>query len=127
MKRFAVAALATALLCLPACSSGSSGSSGSSASPEDLITVRITNTTGQLLSVSYTFARTPPSGLGTVPRGAEDLEFKFQWEPGRLEFVVEGPGALVTSNGVSSRRGDVFELRVGRGEARVTRIDSPSN
>ena len=123
MKRFAVAALATALLCLPGCSSGSSGSSGSSASPEDLITVRVTNTTGQLLAVSYTFARTPASGLGAVPRGAEGLEFKFPWEPGRLEFVIEGPGAIGSSNGVSSRRGDVFELLIGRGEARVTRVD----
>ena len=124
MKRFAAAVLATALLSLPACSSGSGGSSGSSASPEDLITVRVTNTMGDLFSLSYTFARTPASSLGTVPRGAEGMEFTFQWEPGRLQFIVDLPQGVLSSNGVSAGRGDVFELNVGRMEARLTLVES---
>ena len=91
--------------------------------PEDIVTVRVTNTTGELISVSYTFARAGAANLGTVPRGGENVEFSFPWEPGRLEFIVDQPRGVVTSNGVSSRRGDTFDLQVSRRQARATRIN----
>lgn len=123
MKRMLAGALAATLLCLPACSSGSSDGGGSTASPEDIVTVRVTNTTGDMITVSYTFARAGAAHLGTVPRGGENVEFSFSWEPGRLEFIVDQPRGVVTSNGVSSRRGDTFELQVSRRQARATRIN----
>jgi hypothetical protein len=126
MKRVFVVALAAALLCLPACSSGSSDGGGSTASPEDIVTVRVTNTTGDLITVSYTFARSGAAHLGTVPRGGENVEFSFPWEPGRLEFIIEQPRGVVTSNGVSSRRGDTFDLQVSSRQARATRLSEPS-
>lgn len=123
MKRIFAGALVAALLGLPACSSGSSDGGSSTASPEDIVTVRVTNTTGELISVSYTFARAGAANLGTVPRGGENVEFSFPWEPGRLEFIVDQPRGVVTSNGVSSRRGDTFDLQVSRRQARATRIN----
>ena len=124
MKRVATAVLATALLCLPACSSGSSSEgAGSSVAPEDLITVRVTNTSGDMISVSYTFSQMGAAHLGTVPRGGENVEFRFPWEPGRMQFLVEAPRGRLSSNGLSARRGDTFTLQVSRREARATRVD----
>jgi hypothetical protein len=123
MKGVFAAGLAAVLLCLPACSSGSSGGGESTASPEDIVTVRVTNTTGDVITLSYTFARAAAAHLGTVPRGGEDVEFSFPWEPGRLEFIVDHPQGVVTSNGVSSRRGDTYDLQVSRSQARATRVD----
>lgn len=123
MNRTFAAALVAALLCQPACSSGSSDGGGSTASPEDIVTIRVTNTTGDMISVSYTFARAGAAHLGTVPRGSENVEFSFPWEPGRLEFIIDQPRGVMTSNGVSSRRGDTFELQVSPRQARATRID----
>ena len=112
-------------LCLPGCSSSSEGG-GSDASPQEPLTVRVTNTSGDLISVSYTFAQTVATNLGTVPRGAENVEFRFPREPGRMQFVVQAPRGLLTSNGLSARPGDTFDVQVSRREARVTRVADPS-
>ena len=120
--------LAVVLLAVPACSSGSSSEgAGSTASPEDPLTVRVTNTSGDMITVSYTFSRSAAAHLGTVPRGGENVEFRFPWEPGRMQFLVQAPRGLLTSNGLSTRRGDTFELSVSRREARATRVDAPSS
>lgn len=123
MNRVFAAGVAAVLLCQPACSSGSSDEGDSTASPEDIVTVRVTNTTGDMITLSYTFARAAAAHLGTVPRGGEAVEFSFPWEPGRLEFIVEQPQGVVTSNGVSSRRGDTFDLQVSGRQARAMRIN----
>ncbi len=125
MKRFIYTALVASLLWLPACSSTPEGG-GQTTTPEDLIAVRVNNTSGDMVTVGYSFARSGVANLGTVPRGEEGVTFHFPWEPGRLEFAVRTPRSTMSSNGVSSRRGDTFELNVTRRDVRATRVDQAS-
>ncbi len=88
--------------------------------PEDGVTVRVTNHSGGPATVSYSFARTPASLLGSVGRLGE-AEFTFAWEPGPLEFVVDLQSGLLTSNRMSTRIGDVVLLDIGSYRAQATK------
>lgn len=88
--------------------------------PDEGVTVRVSNHSGGPASVAFSFARTPATHLGTVGR-LDEGEFTFAWEPGPLEFVVDLPGGLLTSNRLSPRRGEIVYLDISSREARVTR------
>jgi hypothetical protein len=105
----------TALLVASACG----GSSAPPPSPEEAVTVHVVNRTGELIAVDYTFARMEPFYLGSVPRG-EEADFTFSWEPGPLEFVVDLPRGLLTSNRVSAQRGDRILLEVTQRRAQAS-------
>lgn len=87
--------------------------------PAEAVTVHVVNRTGEVISVDYTFARMEPFFLGSVPRGGE-ADFTFAWEPGPLEFVVDLPRGLLTSNRVSARRGDRLLLEVTQRRAEAS-------
>lgn len=115
--RLTAASLA-ALLFLAAC--WGSGSEPPPPSPEEGVTVRVVNRSGEFISVGYTFARTEPSTLGGVPRMAEGV-FTFAYEPGSLEFIIDLPQGQLTSNRTSTRVGDRLVLEVDSRQARVRR------
>lgn len=94
--------------------------------PEEGVTVRVVNTSGEYIAVAYTFARMTPSHLGGVARGAEG-SFTFAFEPGPLEFAVELPTGVLTSNRFSPRRGDRLVLEVDARQARVRREEEPGS
>jgi hypothetical protein len=87
--------------------------------PAEAVTVHVVNRTGEAISVDYTFARMEPFYLGSVPRGGE-ADFTFAWEPGPLEFVVDLPRGLLTSNRMSARRGDRLLLEVTQRRAQAS-------
>lgn len=88
-------------------------------SPAEAVTVHVVNRTGEVISVDYTFARMEPFFLGSVSRGGE-ADFTFAWEPGPLEFVVDLPRGLLTSNRVSAQRGDRLILEVTQRRAQAS-------
>jgi hypothetical protein len=108
----------TALILTGCASSGSS----TPPSPEDAVQVRVVNGQGALISVSYSFARTPPAHLGSIQSGGE-ASFTFPWEPGTLEMVVRLNRGTVSSNRVSVQRGDRFLLDVSRNRADLRRVE----
>ena len=88
--------------------------------PSEAVTVKVDNHSGGSVTVSYSFARTPASRLGNVGR-LEEAEFSFSWEPGPLEFVVDLPGGLMTSNRLSTRAGETVYLEITSREAKATK------
>jgi len=113
-----------AVLIFSAC--GGSSSSSSTPQPEEAVTVHVVNRMGETLSIGYTFARTPSTHLGNVPRGGES-DFTFAWEPGALEMVVDFPQGGLSSNRMSAQRGERLILEVARNQARLTRPDGTTD
>lgn len=108
------------ILCLLLAACSGSGGQGSAPTPDEGVTVRVTNRSGGPATVSYSFARTPPGHLGNVGRLGE-AEFVFAWEPGPLEFVVDVQGGVLTSNRLSTRPGETVYLEITGLQARATK------
>ena len=89
-------------------------------SPEEAITVEVTNRSGEAAAVAYSFARTVPTHLGGVARMGQ-ATFSFSWEPGPLQFAVEIPTGLLTSNSLSTTAGDTVSLAITDRQIELTK------